>query len=362
MTPIRIAILDDDHVMRLTRYALSGPGEITDAYMRDFFAPEAVDPAAVFAAGRGLHPADGVSVVPLAETAALRGGSDASILIFRRGTVDRALLEACPQLRLVQRIGARSDGIDLDAAVARGVIVSCLPRPTLHYAAEHAILLMLALAKRLRASDAAVRADRWDRARVRSSDGVAYNWAGLQGLGGLYGRTLGIIGLGEVGALVAGLARGFAMRVVYANRSRLPAAVEARLGVAPAALPRLLGESDFVSLHASNLPENGGLMGAARFAAMKPGAFFVNTSRGRMVDEDALFAALTSGALAGAALDVHGQEPRPQPDRLALLDNVILTPHCAGGSRRAHIGELEEVFANCRAVLSGAPVRHRVGA
>jgi phosphoglycerate dehydrogenase-like enzyme len=93
---------------------------------------------------------------------------------------------------------------------------------------------------------------------------------------------------------------------------------------------------------------------------MKPGAFFVNTSRGRMVDEDALLAALTGGVIAGAGLDVHAQEPRPQPDRFAALPNVILTPHCAGGSRQGHIEELEDVFANCRAVLAGGALRHQV--
>jgi phosphoglycerate dehydrogenase-like enzyme len=218
------------------------------------------------------------------------------------------------------------------------------------------------LAKQLRVADAAVRADRWDRSRVKPADGVAYNWAGLAGLSGLFCRTLGIVGLGEVGALVASIARGFAMRVIYANRHPLPAHEEARLNVAYAPLPRLLGEADFVSLHASNLPENRGLFDAAAFAAMKRGAFFINTSRGRLVDEDALFAALTGGHIAGAGLDVHAQEPRAQPDRFAALQNVILTPHCAGGSRQGHIEELEDIFANCRAVLAGQAPRYQVHA
>jgi phosphoglycerate dehydrogenase-like enzyme len=150
------------------------------------------------------------------------------------------------------------------------------------------------------------------------------------------------------------------MRIVYANRKQLPVVRENQLGVAYAPLDRLLCEADFVSLHASNLPENRGLMDAAHFAAMKPGAFFVNTSRGRMVDEDALYDALSRGVIAGAGLDVHALEPRPQPDRLATLPNVILTPHCAGGSRLAHLDELAEIFANCRAIRTGGPLRHRM--
>lgn len=357
---VRIAILDDDHVTRLVRFALSGPGQIPGDFVHNFFAPEVVDPADIVATAHGLHAADGVSVIPMGAGPGTGRDGEAAILIFRRGRVDEAVMAAHPGLRLVQRIGERSDSIDLRAAAARGVMVSCLPRPPLRMVAEHTLMMMLALAKRLLAADAAVRHDRWDRDLVKSTDGVAYNWAGLQGIGGLAGKTLGIVGLGEVGTLVAPMARAFAMRVVYANRGRLPTAEEDKLGVDPVSLARLLAESDFVSLHAANLPENRDLFGTAQFAAMKPTAFFINTSRGRLVDEGALHEALTHGVIAGAALDVHAHEPRPQPDRLAALDKVILTPHCAGGSRRGHIQELEEIFANCRAVLTGGPVRHRV--
>src|SRR5450755_1092572 len=205
-TPTQIAILDDDHVIRMARYALSGPGEITDQWVRDFFLPEDMEPAHVSRAGRGLHEADGVSLIPMAAKLDLRKGSDASILIFRRGTIDATLMDANPKLKLIQRIGARPDSIDLKAAATRGILVSCLPRRTLQYTAEHAVLLMLALSKRLLEADAAVRKDRWDRDRVHPEHGVAYNWAGVQGLGGLFGKSVGIIGLGEVGTLAAGMA------------------------------------------------------------------------------------------------------------------------------------------------------------
>jgi phosphoglycerate dehydrogenase-like enzyme len=355
---IQIAILDDDHMTRLTRYMLAGPEEISEQWVREFFLPDDADPKRIYAMGNGLHAQDGVALIPARHSAG--SGSEATIVIFRRGAVDAALIAAHPNLRLIQRIGERPDGIDLDAAAARGILVSCLPRPTLQYTAEHAIMLMLALSKRLIESDAGVRAARFDRDRLRPENGVAYNWIALQAIGGLYGKTVGIIGLGEVGALVARMAQGFGTRVVYTNRTRLTRDNEQRLGVDYLPLGDLLREADFVSMHASNLPENKGLIDGAIFAQMKQTAYFINTSRGRMVDEDALHAALTKGVIAGAGLDVHAQEPRPLPDRLASLHNVILTPHLAGGPRAAVLDEIGVALDNCRAVLAGKPIKYQV--
>ncbi len=355
-----IAILDDDHVIRLTRYAISGPGEITTDWAREFFMPEDVDPAHVYALGSGLHASDGVSLIPMSARLDLHKGSDATILIFRRGSIDAALMDANPKLRLIQRIGARADAVDLAAAARRNIAVSCVPRATLQLTAEHAILLMLALSKKLLEADDAVRKDRWDRDRVRPDNNVAYNWAGIGGIGGLFGKTLGIIGLGEVGSLAAGMARAFGTRVLYCNRNRLPAAQEAKLGAEYAPIGRLLAESDFVSLHATNIPENRGLIGAQTFAAMKPGAFFINTARGPIVDENALHDALTKGTIAGAGLDVHTIEPRPAPDKLTTLRNVILTPHIAGGSRRGVLDEIGTILSNARAMLAGQAIQYQV--
>ena len=130
---IKIAILDDDHVIRMARYALSGPGEIADQWVREFFLPEDMDPARVYAAGRGLHEADGVSLIPMTAKLDLRQGSDAAILIFRRGVIDAGLMAVNPKLKLIQRIGPRPDPIDLAAAAARGIQVSCIPRQTIQY-------------------------------------------------------------------------------------------------------------------------------------------------------------------------------------------------------------------------------------
>ena len=219
---------------------------------------------------------------------------------------------------------------------------------------------MLALAKRLIAADAAARADDWDRARVHPDNGVAYNWPGLTGLAGLYGKTVGIVGLGEVGIMAARMAQGFGARVVYCNRTRLSDDRERALGVAYRPLDVLLAEADVVSLHASNLPDNKGMIDAGFFARMKPSAVFVNTSRGRMVDEAALADALARGAIAGAGLDVFAQEPLPADSPLHAAPNLILTPHVAGGSRVGIIAEVAAVLGNCRAVLTGGELKCRV--
>ncbi|MBL8384972.1 MAG: hypothetical protein JNM90_17950 [Burkholderiales bacterium] len=356
----RIVILDDDHILRLARYALARPPEIDDAWVRAFFAPEPVDPDLVYRAADGLHAPDGVTVLGLSARAEEVAHADPSIILFRRGGVDAARIAAAPSLRLIQRLGERTDGIDLDAARARGVPVSCLPRPTLVLTAEHAILLMLALAKQLVRADAQIRTGAWDAGRVAPTDGVAYNWTGTAPLSGLYGKTLGILGLGEVGAIVARRARAFGMTVLYSNRNRLAESAERELGVRFAAREALLAQADFVSIHAANLPANRGMVDLATFRSMKRSAYFVNTSRGRLVNEDDLHTALTSGLIAGAGLDVHHEEPRPPGDRLCRLPNVIMTPHFAGGSRFGVLDELAQVFANCRAALCGGAIGHRV--
>ena len=353
----KIAILDDDHINRLIRYAIAGPGEVTQDWAEHFFLPEDVDTARVRALGEGLR-RDGVALVPM--TVDARKGTDAQVLVFRRGVIDAALMDANPKLKLIQRIGERAEMIDLAAAKARGIAVSCVPRPSLQFTAEHAVLLMLALTKKLIVSDAAVRNDTWDRGRVHPENGVAYNWAGITGIGGLYGATVGIVGLGEVGAMAAKMANGFGARVVYCNRTRLSPEREAAYGVGYLSLPQLLAQSGVVSMHASNLPENKGMIDAQFFAQMKRSAFFINTSRGRMVDEPALRDALTRGVIAGAGLDVHAQEPRPTPNIFAGLDNIIMTPHLAGGARVAIIDEVAAVVGNCQAVMTGGEIAHRV--
>ncbi|MEU0987456.1 NAD(P)-dependent oxidoreductase [Streptomyces sp. NPDC005953] len=346
--PVRIAFLDDDHVLTLVQRLLTARTASDWEAVADFFAPDIPDLAAVRALRAKLSPHGGVALTSRPD--------EATVLVLRRGTADRGVIEAAPRLRLVQRLGARSTAIDLGAAREHGIEVSCLPRPSLVRTAEHALLLMLALVKRLPAADRSVRAGSGCPGRD-----VTYNWAGLTGLGGLEGRTLGIVGLGEVGSLVAERARAFGMRLLYTGRSRRSTAQERELGVDYRSLPDLLAESHVVSLHVPGAGRGAPLLGPAEFAAMRPGALLVNTGRGRLIDERALYEALVEGRLGGAGLDVHRVEPRPRTDPLCALDNVVLTPHIAGGSRLGVLDEVTQIFENVRAVLAGGvPVHGRV--
>lgn len=344
----RVLFLDDDHVLKMFRMLLRG--EQAQASFTAWFAPERVDLSEVLPALRGLRHGDGALAGLASEEPQL--ASDADAIVFRRGVVDEALLARHPRLRIVARLGERPEGIDLAATQRRGVRVACMPRTTLRYTAEHALLLMLACAKRLPQAHAAVCAGALDaQGRAARPGDIAYNWAGLSDAAGLHGRTLGIVGLGEVGSLVAQLARAFGMTVLYTKPRRAAAAQEDALGVRYATLPDLLGASDVVSLHAPNVPDTQGLANREFFAAMRRGAFFINTSRGSLVDEDALHAALASGHLAGAGLDVHAMEPRPPGDRFLGLAGAVLTPHLGGGARSGVLREFAAMAAQMRQAL-----------
>lgn len=353
--PPRILFLDDDPVMRVLRMVLCNAEH--DPWIRAYFAPETVELSQLVKAAQGLRRSDG-AVIGLAGDGPFE---DATVILFRRGAVNRELIHQHPHLKLIQRLGERSQDIDLEAAAARGIRVSCLPRRTLHYTAEHGILLMLALAKRLLTSDRAVRGGVVV-AAGGGVDGVAYNWAGVADAGGLHGKTLGIVGMGEVGFLTARLARTFGMDILYTKRSQATSEQEAATGAQYVELGELLGRSDFVSLNLSNVPENAGYASRSFFSAMRRGAFFINTSRGRLVDEDALYEALKAGGIAGAGLDVHAVEPRSAGDRFSSFENVILTPHLAGGAKSGLLDEFEVVVSNCHAALRAEAPHHEVRA
>ncbi len=356
MTAPRILFLDDDHVLRVLLLILRNREH--DASIKGWLHPEVVDPGPVAMAARGLRPTEGAQVCAPADAAG--AGKDADIIIFRRGEITERMLDEHPRLRLVQRLGARTDGIDQAALQRRGVLLSCLPRRTLNFTAEHVLLLMLALGKKLLPADAAVRHGSALAQGVAGVDGVAYNWAGISGATGLKGATLGIVGLGEVGSLVARMANAFGMTVLYYKPRRAQAASESALGVCYAPLDELLARSDYVSLNLPNVPATQGMADVSFFAKMKPSAFFINTSRGRLVDEHALYQALASGQIAGAGLDVHQVEPRAAGDRLALLPNVVLTPHLAGGALSGVFDEFKIIIDNCHAALQGRAVAHQV--
>jgi phosphoglycerate dehydrogenase-like enzyme len=234
-----------------------------------------------------------------------------------------------------------------------------LPRRTLVYTAEHVLLPMLSLAKYLLVADKVVCSDDYDPSLVKPVNDIAYNWQGLANIGGIHGYTLGIVGLGEVGALVVERARAFGMTIIYSNRTRLPAARALALGVSYRPLDALLAESGFVSLHASNIGRNDQLIDRAAFASMKRTAFFINTSRGPLVDEDALFDAMAAGTIAGAGARCASPRAAAGARSLRGASQVVTTPHIPGGSRLGVLKEATALFANMRCL----PVtRRRTGA
>jgi len=348
----RIAVLDNDHVLRVVRNVLVGDSTNTRRELEAFFAPEVCDLDRLWSIAKQIVDLDAIEVIEPQDKI-----TGATVFLLRRGVVTRELIEASPGLRLIQKLGSHPHRIDLMAAAEKNVSIACLPRRTLIFAAEHVVLLMLALGKRLLAADAAVRKG-MSPAHESADGSVQYNWVPLTNLSGLYGRTLGIIGMGEVGTMVAEAVRGLRMRVIYYSRTRRPIEEEHALGIHHVSLDDLLKSSDFVSLHLNNSAENESFMNASKFQKMRPTAFFINTSRGQLLDEDALYYALASGGIAGAGLDVHRREPRPSSDPFLSLPNVVLTPHLGGGSRLAIADEVIEVLENIRDVLAGVQPRH----
>lgn len=228
-----------------------------------------------------------------------------------------AVMDECANLRVIARVGIGVDNVDLDAATARGILVCNTPDGPTESTAEHTVAMLLALAKRLPQGAANLASGKWG-PRM-----------GLLLGNEVRGKTLGLVGLGRIGRRVAEICRlAFSMRVLAVDPI-LTAAQAAALGVELTTLEVLLAEADFVSLHAPALPETWRLMNAERFALMKPGAILLNMARGALVDEAALLAALESGRLAAAGLDVFDPEPPALGSSLRTHPRVLATPHMA---------------------------------
>ena len=227
--------------------------------------------------------------------------------------VDAELLDSCPGLKVIANFGVGFNNIDVAAATARRIPVTNTPGVLTAATADIAFALLLAIARRLGEGERLVRSRKWT------------GWQPLQLLGAdLAGATLGIIGYGRIGRAVARRAQGFDMRVIYWNRTRLPASEEA--GAIYADLDDVLRQSDFISLHVAYNSETHHLLGEKQFTLMRPTALVINTSRGAVIDEAALVRALQTKRIAGAGLDVFEREPELEPG-LYELENVVLAPH-----------------------------------
>ena len=268
------------------------------------------------------------------------------ILTLLTDRVDEELLDAAgPRLRVVSNFAVGVDNIDLAACAARGVAVGNTPGVLTETTADLAFALILAAARRLPEAERFVRGGGWR------------TWDPLLLLGrDVHGATLGIVGFGRIGQAVARRALGFDMTVLYSNRTPVPDDVARSLGAELASLDDLLARSDFVSLNVSLTAETRHLIDRDRLARMKPTAVLVNTSRGPVVDQRALYEALRDGVIGGAAIDVTDPEPIAADDPLLDLDDCLVVPHIASGSHATRGRMAAMAAANLIAGVSGRPL------
>jgi len=293
---------------------------------------------------------DDVAVVAVADFSDgefRRLAADATVLVNARRPIDAATLAMAPVVRFVQIIGAGTDTLDRAALADAGVVAAFNPGVNRTGAAEHTIMLMLALIKQLPASDQAARAGRFAPGEIIA-----------RGIDDLADATVGIVGMGHIGQAVAERLAPFGARIVYHSR-RPVADVESRFGAERMALDAVLRQSNILTLHIPLTPETHHLIGAAEIAAMPRDSYLVNAGRGGLVDEAALRDAIADGHLAGAALDVLEHET-DGVNPFADVPGILVTPHLGGGSRNSMNGVVERCTANIRRFLAGEPVLDEV--
>jgi D-3-phosphoglycerate dehydrogenase len=280
---------------------------------------------------------------PPAELARDLAGADA--LIVRSATnVDAAVIGDAPRLRVIARAGTGVDNVDVAAATARGIVVMNSPGANSVSVAEHAMALMLALARAVPAADAAMKRGVWDKKRLTGAE--------------LRSKTLGVVGLGRIGQEVAARARAFGMEVI-AHDPFISEQIAATLGIELLSVDDLCAKADYLTLHVPSTAETRHLIDARRLALCKPGVRIINTARGELIDEPALADAIEKGHVGGAGLDVFEQEP-PVDGRLTKLPQVVATPHIAASTVEAQELVGTETAMNVRDFLRDGVIRSAV--
>ena len=274
---------------------------------------------------------------------------EADFVIVATVPITDELLAGAPRLKLIQHQGVGYDTTDVRAAAKRGIPVGLTPEGTTIGVAEHTLLLILAVYKKLALAHNSLLEGRWLQFALRPN---SYE---------LCGKTLGLIGFGRIGREVAKRARAFDARVLFYDRwARVTLEQKAEWGVEEAGFRQLLAESDIVSLHLPLTAHTRGIIGCKALKLMKPGAVLINTARGRLVDESALVEALRAGTIGAAGLDVFREEPPGRDNALLTLENVTLTPHIAAGTRDALVAKMKAAFANIERVARGEAPYHQV--
>lgn len=260
-----------------------------------------------------------------------------ALLVRSATTVDAEVLAAGTKLKIVARAGVGLDNVDVKAATARGVLVVNAPTSNIHSAAEHAVTLLLATARQIPAADASLRAHTWKRSSFNGTE--------------IFGKTVGVVGLGRIGQLFAQRLAAFGTHIV-AYDPYVSAARAAQLGIELLTLDELLGRADFISVHLPKTPETAGLIGKEALAKTKPGVIIVNAARGGLIDEAALADAIRSGHVRGAGLDVFSTEPCTDSP-LFELDQVVVTPHLGASTSEAQDRAGTDVAASVQLALAG---------
>ncbi|AWT53332.1 phosphoglycerate dehydrogenase [Mycolicibacterium smegmatis] len=260
-----------------------------------------------------------------------------ALLVRSATTVDAEVIAAAPKLKIVARAGVGLDNVDVDAATARGVLVVNAPTSNIHSAAEHAIALLLATARQIPAADATLRERSWKRSSFSGTE--------------IFGKTVGVVGLGRIGQLVAQRLAAFGAHIVaydpYVSQARA-----AQLGIELLPLDDLLARADFISVHLPKTKETAGLLGKEALAKTKKGVIIVNAARGGLIDEQALADAITSGHVRGAGLDVYATEPCTDSP-LFDLPQVVVTPHLGASTAEAQDRAGTDVAASVKLALAG---------
>lgn len=259
------------------------------------------------------------------------------------GAITAEQLALAPQVKLIQMPGVGYERIDVAAANARGVPVAITPEGTIIGVSEHVILLMLAILKHLTEAHNALKAGRWIHNDLRHTALM------------LEEKRVGILGLGRIGREVAKRLRGFDVDLVYNDVVRQPPEVEAALGITYLPFEEVLQTADIMTLHVFLAEGSKHLIGSRELGLMKASAILINTSRGGVIDEVALYAALRSGRIMAAGLDVFEVEPTPADNPILQLDNVVVTPHMATANRDSMIKKSQACYANFARVLNGEP-------